>query len=125
MALLAVIVAVAGCDNGPKTYTVSGKVTYKGEPVTSGLINFRAPGQQPTGGAIQSDGTYQFELPAGEYQVRIDTPPAMPPGWKEGDPPTQMGPRLVPEKFSSFATSGLTATVSGEDSVQTVDFSLP
>jgi hypothetical protein len=123
LALLAIALA-AGCGNGPSTYTVSGHVTYKGQPVESGLINFQAAGQKPLGGAIDEEGAYEFELPAGTYQVRIDTPPALPPGWKEGDPPPKMGPRQVPEKFGSYATSNLTATVSDQESSQTVDFAL-
>ncbi|MCC6493071.1 MAG: hypothetical protein IT424_08615 [Pirellulales bacterium] len=119
---LLTVVLLAGCDSGPATYDVSGKITYQGEPVTSGLINFRADGQPLRGGGIQADGTYQFNLPAGAYQVRIDTPPALPAGWKEGDPPAKMGPRQVPEKFGSFETSGLTATV--DENTETINFDL-
>jgi hypothetical protein len=73
---------------------------------------------------IQSDGTYSFDLPAGEYKVRIDTPPALPAGWKEGDPAPPPAPRLVPEKYASYTSSGLTATINDSGS-QTVDFTLP
>ena len=123
MLLVAIVVAV-GCDSGPNANPVSGKITYEGKPVTSGLINFRAEGKRPLGGGIQPDGTYQFDLPPGTYKVRIDTPGALPPGWKEGDPPGQMGPRQVPEKYADFTASGLTATVT-EDSSQPIDFTLP
>lgn len=117
------IALIAGCDSGPETNSVNGKITYQGKPVTSGLINFRPQGGRPLGGGIQPDGTYQFDLPAGTYEVRIDSPGALPAGWKEGDPPGQMGPRQVPEKFASFS-SGLTATIN-DSGAQTVDFELP
>ena len=76
-----------------------------------GVINFQATGSRPLGGGINADGTYSLELPPGNYLVRIDAPPAFPPGYKEGDPLPRLGPRLVPEKYASFTSSGLTATV--------------
>ncbi len=122
--LSCVVLALAAGCGGPSTTTVSGKITYAGKPAASGLINFRAEGQKPLGGGIQPDGTYQFDLPLGDYQVRIDTPPAMPADWKEGDPPTKMGPRLIPDKYGDFVGSGLTVTVEDSGS-QEVNFNLP
>jgi hypothetical protein len=119
------LLLLTGCGGGEATYSVSGKVTYQGQPVTGGLINFLASGQQPLGGAIESDGSYAFDLPAGEYQVRIDTPPEMPSTWKEGDQQTTLGPRQVPEQFASYSTSGLQATVSDDSSTHQIDFHLP
>jgi hypothetical protein len=114
-----------GCGNGPSTVAVTGKVTYQGKPVVDGLINFRANGQPLLGGSTNADGAYEFDLPVATYQVRIETPPKLPQGWKEGDPPPKMGPRQVPEKFGSFSTSGLTATVTDEAGSQEVNFNLP
>jgi len=99
--LLAAVVAClltlsTGCGSGGATVHVSGKITFQDKPVTSGLINFLPASGRPLGGGIQADGTYQYQLPPGEYKVRIDTPPAIPAGWKEGDPPPKMGPRQVP-----------------------------
>jgi hypothetical protein len=125
-ALLLTIAALAvGCgEGGGDTTTVRGKVTYSGAPVTSGLINFQAAGAKPLGGEIGADGSYEFDLPPGEYTVRIDTPPPMPAGYKEGDPLPKLAPRQVPEKYSLYDTSGLTVTV-GTDSPQQQDFALP
>jgi hypothetical protein len=112
---------LAGCGSGEAGTKVSGKVTFNGQPVTSGLINFLAAGGRPLGGAIQPAGTYEFTLPAGEYQVRVDAPGELQPA-PAGQEPV-MGPRLVPEKFASFASSGLTATVEN-NGPQTIDFDL-
>lgn len=114
---------LSGCGQGAETTTVRGSVTYNGQPVTSGLINFMAEGARPLGGGVSPDGTYEFQLPPGEYKVRIDTPPAVPEGPQTTDA-VQFGPRQVPEKYATYATSGLTATVNpgGE---QTIDFALP
>ncbi len=119
--------ATVGCDSGQSTSSVSGKITYQGEPVTSGLINFLPERGQPLGGGLRSDGTYQFKLPAGQYKVRIDTPPAMPADWseKDGDPLPKLPPRQLPAKYGKYPTSGLTVTVNEQSSSQVVDFILP
>jgi hypothetical protein len=116
------VLALAGCG-GEATTTLSGNITYQGEPVPSGLINFRsADGTKTLGGAIESDGTYSFELPPGEYQVRIDAPGEMPP-WQEGQPEPKPGPRQAPIKYADFSSSGLTVTVDS-DGAQQQDFAL-
>ena len=117
------LVSLVGCGAGGGGSTVQGKITYKSTPVTSGLINFKGTQAQPLGGVIKPDGSYEFELPPGDYQVRIDAPPVMPEGLKEGDPIPKLGPRLAPEKYADFNSSGLTLTVTGE-SPQQADFAL-
>ena len=119
-----VLALFAGCGGGPKTYSVGGTITYQGKPVTEGLINFLATGQKPLGGSLQSDGSYQYDLPPGAYRIRIDTPPKMPSTWKEGDPQTALGPRQVPDKFASYSTSGLTAEVTEDEKTHHLDFDL-
>jgi hypothetical protein len=122
--LISVSLCLAGCSGGGDTTSVEGKVTYNGQPVTTGLINFMPKnGGRPLGGGINADGTYSFDLPPGEYQVRIDAPAPLPEGYKEGDPMPNLPP-LVPEMYANYNTSGLTATVTGEGA-QTIDFDLP
>jgi hypothetical protein len=114
---------LVGCGDGASTTTVQGKISYKGTPPVHGVINFAVAGQRPMGGFINPDGTFQVELPPGEYQVRIDSPPRIPDGVKEGDPLPKLEPRLIPEKFADFESSGLTATI-GSESPQQLDFLL-
>lgn len=121
VALLSLLVFAVGCGSSESTTTVAGKITYNGKPVTTGLINFMAVGGKPLGGGIGQDGSYQFDLPPGEYQVRIDSPP---PGLVEGAPPPPPSAKgQVPPQFASYDTSGLTMTV-GADSPQQQDFAL-
>lgn len=124
-ALAMCLTLLAGCgDGGPSTTTVTGKISYEGKAATHGVINFVEPGKRALGGPVGADGTFSVEIPPGEYQVRIDAPPRIPDGVKEGDALPTLEPRLIPEKYADFKSSGLKATI-GEESPQQVDFTLP
>lgn len=120
---LLTLVGLLGCSGGDAS-SLTGAVTIKGAPVTTGVIGFRREGVPVAGGPINADGSYSVTLSPGEYKVRIDAPAPLPPGWKEGQPLPPATARLVPENYANFDTSGLTATVTGESS-QKVDFALP
>ena len=49
-----------GKSQFPETLPVSGKVTYKGQPVTKGTVTFQSDTGQPATGEIQPDGTYRL-----------------------------------------------------------------
>ena len=72
-AAVAWFTVATGCSSGPETGEVKGKVTFRGKPVTEGLVTFLNPNE---GGAaeaqIQADGSYAVEgvLP-GQYLVVI------------------------------------------------------
>ncbi len=119
------VTLLPGCGRSAKTTTVTGNITFKGQPVSSGLINFQPAGGKTLGGPIKADGAYEFQLPPGEYKVRIDAPPAIPASYKEGDPLPKLGPRLVPEKYADFNGSGLTASIKDQSEPQSLDFPLP
>jgi hypothetical protein len=131
---LPAITLLTGCG-GESTTTVQGTITFNDQPVTTGLINFMPSQGKPFGGAIQSDGTYSYDMPPGEYKVRIDSPPPTPAGLQEGSAVTSNAPSpqaasgrpgqgQVPAQFASYDTSGLTLTV-GSESPQQHDFKLP
>lgn len=117
-----VVVTMAGCSESidrPRTFPVSGKVTYKGQPVTKGTITFQPDEGQASVADIQTDGTYRLSTfgegdgaVAGHYRIYVISntadPSLMPgssPGWK---PPKD----LVPTKYGKPETSGLETTVS-------------
>jgi len=120
----AMLLLIAGCGGESATITVSGTISVQEKPVSGGLINFQPTEGQPLGGGIGLDGTYEYQLPPGEYKVRIDTPPQMPEDAKDGDSLSDLGPRQVPEKYGRFQTSGLTATIKPDESTQQVNFNL-
>ena len=59
--MLGVLVAGCGGNSGPERATVSGKVTFDGEPVHQGSIAFIPTGQTtgPTAGAVIEKGEYR------------------------------------------------------------------
>jgi hypothetical protein len=119
-ALITVIAlsVVAGCGGGsPRPVAVRGQVTYQGKPLAKGTVTFipTEPGP-PATGQIQPDGQFTLStyrpgdgaLP-GRYAVMViavgDTAGRLP---DEANPPP---PLLVPRKYASHRTSGITADV--------------
>lgn len=69
-----------GSDSTPaQTIPVKGKVTYKGQPVTSGRVVFEPEGRgREAHGEIMPDGTYELTsfnqgdgVPTGDYRVSV------------------------------------------------------
>lgn len=128
-AALALLVVATGCSGDRmKTYTVTGKVTYKGKAVPNGTVNFIPSGPGPSAtGELQKDGTFTLKTyaagdgaVAGKHKVVVvamaDQKDALP----EARSPTP--PSIVPNKFTSLATTTLTADVLEKDNV--IDFDI-
>lgn len=88
--LLSAAATLTGCGEakGPKTATVSGKVTLDGTPLADGSINFLPVDGVgvPAGGKI-TNGAYTVTVPLGDKRVEIRAPKVV--GQKdayEGDP---------------------------------------
>src|SRR5437762_12233392 len=75
--LVAGCLALAGCKGGDLPATVSGKVTYHGRPVTSGVVVLVGPdGKTSDPGPVRPDGTYTIQhAPAGTVKVSFNNPP--------------------------------------------------
>ena len=75
--LAAMVMALSGCGgDGSKQTNVSGKITYKGAPVTGGTLKFypTTGGGAAIPGAINDDGTFAFGgVPQGDYTVTVET----------------------------------------------------
>jgi hypothetical protein len=104
-----------GCNSGagelPALIPVKGKVTYKGQPVTKGVIKFEPDGGfgRKASGQIQADGTFVLTtdkegdgVVAGHHQVSIS------------GTGSQYGKEVVPKKYTQRASSQLTAEVDRE-----------
>lgn len=120
-----------GCGDGSGRVPVGGRVTYNGGPVTKGEVYFspEAGGKQGAQGPIDSSGYYKLGTLApgdgahpGKYKVSViskgpDKP--MSPKMVGKVMPDDMhgsGDALVPKKYFSPETSGLTTEVPGKSS---------
>jgi hypothetical protein len=81
--LFAAILTVVGC--GASLAPVTGKVTYKGEPVKGGTLLFApAAGGIPASATVQEDGTYKLKVGTsdgaviGKNLVSYTAPPGKP-----------------------------------------------
>ncbi len=140
--LLLVAFTVAGCsgDSPPDTVPVSGKVTYKGNPVTSGQVLFqpmKALGgegaatslMRPAVGTIGDDGRYSMKsfgegegvLP-GEYEVAVISYADEPTPEQYAEGATRK--LAVPERYTNGATSGLKRQVGAGDKPHVYDIEL-
>jgi hypothetical protein len=123
---LAIGAGVSGC--GKRSATVSGQVTYKGKPVTSGtVVFFGADGQPSPPATVQEDGTYKATtVPTGPVKVVVDNPPPLQYGLKQkapkemaNDPEIQQAAQQAknyvptPPKYGDVKQSGLTTELSG------------
>ena len=118
--MLAIGASTIGCAEspGPETATVTGKVTWKSEPVASATVSFQ-PTQSGVGKTCQAttnaEGMYQLEtfvdtnttkpgaIP-GQYQVTVR---------KLELPTGEMAPpkSVLPDRYGDKQTSGLQANV--------------
>ena len=123
----AAAVILAGCGpSGPRTYKVSGTVTFDGAPVQSGNIVFRdAAGKEKSYGGAITAGQYSFESSPGKKKVEISAMREVP-GKMDTSNPGQEVPLMeqyIPEKYSDPAKTTLTAEVTGSGE-QKIDFPL-
>jgi hypothetical protein len=126
---LGLLVGLSGCLRGnPKTAVVKGIVTYNGKPVPNGTVLFipQTPGPTATG-EINADGSYSLTTFAkgdgavlGKHKVVIQAIQNM--GSRLPEDRTPLPPPLVPDKYTSPATSDLEADVQAKEN--TLDFKL-
>ena len=120
-----VLLLLAGCDAGPQYMPVTGRVTFDGVPIESGVVQFvPADGKSPSAkGGIIKNGEYAAEVAPGEMIVRIvghkvvskrkiyDTPDS---------PIMEKTDQFVPKKYNSETILKATITAGKDD----LDFKL-
>lgn len=113
---IAILLLAIGCNRGPETGTVRGKVSFKGQPVKEGRLTFS---NLTEGGAaealLNADGTYAVAngVPLGEYIVEInpltvivDTDPG-----KSPPAPVEKKAPDIPHKYRQQGKTPLKAAV--------------
>ncbi len=74
--LLLFVLPISGCGGGPPSGTVTGTVTFKGAPLTTGRVIFYGANNQTAIAQIGEDGNYEaIKVPLGLVKVAVDTPP--------------------------------------------------
>lgn len=116
--LLVSLVFCASCSQDTKLGRVHGTVRLDGKPVPKGTVQFTPSAGQSAIGTIQSDGSYSLETQGrsdgaflGMNKVAIvsyNAPPITGPAYMF---PHQKSTPLVPERYMSATTSGLTFDV--------------
>jgi len=144
--LALVLGLLAGCGGGKSTTSaqVSGKVTYKGQPVKGGDLAFHSKDQGVSRTFLKEDGTYVLpNAPTGPMKVTVDTEflnqsaqkaaypgmqgkgPMMDPSKMAGGAPAKSSTGeyvKIPAKYSNPDTTTLTVTL--EPGKNTKDFPL-
>jgi len=132
LTLIAMIICV-GCDSGAGRMSVRGKVTFHGQPVQRGTIQFapaeRTAGQ--SGGGVITDGLFEVSAEGGllagqTYVVRIialrGTGRTAPNRLDPDAPPVEVEENYIPPIYNSQST--LTVTISETASENTFEFPL-
>jgi hypothetical protein len=126
--LIAVLVGAVGC--GKPTGTVSGKVTFKGQPVSFGTIALLSEDGQVVSAMLEPDGGYTVgKVPVGPARITVQSMPPPPPirplDDKMGEKMPAMGERKfvpIPKRYLDAEKGGLTYTV--KEGPQTPDLDL-
>jgi hypothetical protein len=122
--LLWCCLAVAGCDGvEPSGYRVSGEVTFQGQPLDHGTINF-SPTEDNTGGTVSGAGIKEgrYEVPAatglqpGKYIVRITSGEAQPlEEAAPGDSSRVVARERIPPEFNENSNQVIEVQAGGEN----------
>jgi hypothetical protein len=116
--------ALVGCRDTSHLAPLSGKVTYKGQPLEFGSVMLQpVQGGEFSRADIQSDGSFVLQTPDGNdgatiglNRVRVTCFPGQKPGAPidtSGD--IKLGKSLIPEKYNNFSSSELTIDVLPEE----------
>ena len=120
MLLPLISLCLAGCGKPARELApLTGKVTYAGKPLRFGAITIEHEYGQPARSRIGPDGTFSLSThgegegaAVGKRRVRIACFEGQDPA-RQTNPntPVSLGRLLIPEKYTSFETSGIVIDV--------------
>ena len=144
LALAFLLLAASGCSSGPKFGKVSGKVSFRGQPVTTGTITFYPESGRPAIAQIGPDGTFTLTTNTNGDGAQVGNHKVTIHATKVGAGSIQQAKSiedeqklvrtpdmilvagtvewLVPEKYSREETSTLTAIV--QEGSNTINFDI-
>jgi hypothetical protein len=126
LALTAVVlVVVSGCsDRGVKKVTINGTVSYRGQPVPSGMLRFVGAEGSYSAGVIQSDGTFIItDVVPGEVKIGVmQRPQSTGDSSGKGGNKPRKPPVMLPAKYLNPDTSGVKYTIASDSTTLNVEF---
>lgn len=108
---LALAVAVLGCRDGKirlPTAPVSGSVTYKGKPLSTGRIIFFHSSGQMAGADIGADGAFKLTAYQGKNSVQIEC-------FSSYSREMTDSKSFIPLRYANYSTSELTFEVKPDE----------
>jgi len=120
--LLGILLVAGGC--GPRFPTgmiaVTGTVTMGGKPVPKGAVHFIPEDRSKTAAARISNGRFQASVWPLSYRLAVSSNAQ--PGMVDEQTGQQIpAVSLVPEKYRSATTSGLTVTIDADHRTVAID----
>jgi hypothetical protein len=101
--------ALAGAIWNARAGTVSGTVTFRGQPLPSGKVSILSTGGTVCSGDIGPDGRYTvYRVSEGLVKIAVATYPPPPPGRVPVRAPAYVP---LPRRYRDFDKSGLVRTV--------------
>ena len=132
--LLTSMFFVSGCGGdsaGPKVGTMTGKITYKGTPLSNGTVQVFGADGRGGSGPITADGTYTVgDAPLGDVTITVKVlasamtgmkPVARPPGTPAMPGESDKPPVTIPANYGDKAKSGLTLTIKSGTQTNNID----
>ncbi len=120
--LALLVISAAGCGGSSDGVPIHGRVSYRGEAISSGTLTFFPTNGRPISATLSRGGEYTSRLPAGEYRIIVTVGVDLPAGWKESDPVP--APKFVlPAQYTTRAKTSLRKTVA-ENQNAPLDFTL-
>jgi hypothetical protein len=125
LVLAVAVVTVAGCNKSVKKVTVNGSITYKGQPLQSGIVQFvGSDGGAYSAASIQPGGNFiMTDVVPGDVKVAVQAAPGGSGSSSGGsDQPAQKGaPVNLPDKFRNAETSELKYTITPDTTELKID----
>jgi hypothetical protein len=114
VAMMVACLLTAGCSRGVRLVPVTGRVTLNGKPLEFGAVMVQPKAGPAAQARINSDGTFRLGtfkpedgVIPGPATIRvICRKDITPPGGE-----MVFGPNLIPDRYSRFDSSGLTAEI--------------
>ena len=116
---------LSGCHSSDArpTAPVSGRVTYRGQPLDHGRVAFIHESGHGAADNIRPDGQYSLEAIVGANKIAIECLDPDSKATVPGRPDLTLPVSLIPERYSNHMTSGLTFEVQDGDN-SPADFTL-